>query len=89
LELLYEFIFELILEGIFGLTVENPKVKTWFKTVVFLVIAEGIAITILVCGICTYCSGNTSGGIGMIAVASVLAIGFLIGCIYRHKKGWA
>lgn len=41
---LCEFIFELILEGIFGVTIKNPRVKTWVKTMVYLLLAEGVVV---------------------------------------------
>ena len=88
MEFLYELIFEVILEGIFGATIENPKVKTWFKTTVYLLIAEGVAILIGIASVSMYRNGNPSGAIvgGLIALA--LGIGFLIGAIYGHKRDW-
>lgn len=88
MEFLYELIFEVLLEGVFGATIENPKVKTWFKTVMFLLVAEGVAAVCGMASVSAYRNGNMSGAIicGMIALA--LGIGFLIGAIYGHKKNW-
>ena len=36
MESLCQFILEFVLEGIFGLTLENPKTKTWVKTVIMI-----------------------------------------------------
>lgn len=88
MEFICELIFEIILEGFFGLTVENPKAKTWTKTIFYLLLAEGMAGVLVWAGIKTYLNGNVSGGIvcGIIAVA--MAVGFLIGAIYGHKRNW-
>ena len=88
MDLIGQFIFELILEGIFGVTVKNPKVKTWVKTIVYLVFAEAMAGFIAWMSVSAYLSGNTSGGIVCGVIALGLAIGFLIGGIYGHKRDW-
>ena len=88
MDFICELIFEIILEGFFGLTVKNPKAKTWFKTVVFLLFAEAIAGLFIWMSVSTYQSGNISGGIGCGIVCAILAIGFLAAAIYGHKRDW-
>ena len=88
MDILIEFVFTAVLEGIFGLTVKNPKVKTWVKTLVFLLLAEGVALAIGILSFLSFKNGNTSGGIGCMVIAVLLGIGFLIGGIYGHKRDW-
>ena len=88
MEFICELIFEIILEGIFGLTVKNPKVKTWTKTAVFLLFAEAIAGFLMWMSVNTYFAGNVAGGIVGGVIALGLGIGFLIGAIYGHKREW-
>lgn len=88
MEFICELIFEIILEGFFGLTVENPKAKTWTKTVIFLLFAEGMSAFLIWIGTKTYLDGNTSGGVVCIIISVAMAIGFLIGAIYGHKRNW-
>lgn len=88
MDFLCEFIFELILEGIFGLTIKNPRVKTWIKTTVYPLLAEGVCALLGIACVSMYRGGNTSGGIGCGILAALLAIGFLLCGIYGHKKNW-
>jgi fucose permease len=88
MDFLMEFIFEVVLEGIFELTVKNPKVKLWVRTAVFLLIAELFPVVIGIAAVSMYRNGNTSGGIVGIIICTALAIGFLIGGIYGHKRNW-
>lgn len=88
MEFLCELIFEVILEGIFEVTVRNPKVKTWTKTAFFILFSETVAGLIGWFSYQAYKNGNVSGGIGGVVIAVVLGIGFLIGSIYGHKRDW-
>ena len=88
MDFLMEFIFTAVLEGIFGWTVKNPKVKTWVKTLVFLLLAEGVALAIGILSFLSFKNGNTSGGIGCMIIAAGLGIGFLFGAIDGHKRNW-
>lgn len=88
MDFLCELILEVILEGIFGMTIKNPKVKTWIKTTVYLLLAEGVAILLGIASVSMYRGGNTLGGIGCGIISTLLAIGFLIGGIYGHKRNW-
>ena len=83
-----EFIFEAILEGVFGLTVKNPKLQLWIRTAVYLLMAETVAVLIGIGSVSTYRNGNTSGGIGTGVLAALLGIGFLLAGIYGHKRKW-
>ena len=87
MEFLFELIFEIILEGIFGLTVKNPKVKTWVKTLVFLLLGEAVA------GLFLWISyvapeAEPGGDIVCRVIAIAVGVGFLIAAIYGHKRGW-
>ena len=88
LEFLCELFFEIILEGFFGLTVENPKAKTWTKTVCFLLLAEGFAGVMVWLSVEAYLEGNVSGSIGVGIIAAAWAVGTLIGAVYGHKRNW-
>ncbi len=88
MEFLYELIFEIILEGIFQVTIKNPKAKTWFKTVFFLVLTELIAVLMLICGISVIRSGNTEGGIVILIMCVCLAAGFAVAAFCGHKREW-
>ena len=88
MDFLCEFIFEVILEGVFGVTIKNPKAKTWVKTTVWLLLAEGVATLLGIASVSMYCGGNTSGEIGCGIISALLAIGFLFGGIYGHKNNW-
>ena len=88
MEFICELIFEIILEGIFGLTIENPKAKTWTKTAYFLLVAEGFAGVVVWLSVKTYLDGNVSGGIGGGIIAVAWAVGTLIGAVYGHKRDW-
>ena len=88
MDFLYELIFEVILECVFGATIENPKVKTWFKTTMYLLLAEGAAILIGIASVSMYRTGNISYAIVCGVIALALGIGFLIGGIYGHKRDW-
>ena len=87
MDFLFELIFEIILEGIFGLTVKNPKVKNWVKTLVFLLMSEAFA------GFILWLSYNAptaepGGDIVCRIVAIALGAGFFLAAIYSHKRGW-
>ena len=88
MEFVYELIFEIILEGIFGLTVKNPKVKTWTKTLFFLLFSQLIAVFILYSGFSALQRGNTDGGIAIVVMGVALIVGFAAGAIYGHKRDW-
>lgn len=87
MEIIGEFIFEIVLEGIFGLTVENPKVKTWVKTVAFLVISQLFTAAM---AWLTYQAWKTNndGWIVVAIIAVAWCIGTLISSIYGHKRNW-
>ena len=84
MEFFFEILFEVILEGIFGLTVKNPKVKNWVKTAVFLLISEAVA------GLFLWLSfvGDVDGILVVRLIAIALGIGFLAMAIDGHKRNW-
>ena len=88
MEFLSELVLELILETIFGLTIENPQVKIRVKTGIFVVFSQLVAGVILWMGIKTCLNGNIAGGIVVCVISAALSIGFLIGAVSGHKRGW-
>ena len=84
MEFFFEILFEAILEGIFGLTVKNPKAKNWIKTAVFLLISEAVA------GLFLWLSfvGDVDGILVVRLIAIALGIGFLAMAIDGHKRNW-
>lgn len=88
MEFLCEIIFEVILEGIFGLTVGNPKVKTWAKTAFFVLFCTAFSLFIAWMGWTHYQNGNRSGGIVCLVLAAAMEVGFLLLAVYGHKRGW-
>lgn len=87
MELIGEFILEVILEGIFGLTVKNPKAKTWVKTAVFLIISQLLTAALAWLTVDVWKAGN-DGWIVVAIIAAVWSIGALIGAFYGHKRNW-
>ena len=88
MDFLCELIFEIVLEGIFGVTVKNPKLKTWTKTVFFILFSQAIALWILYSGISALQRGNTDGGIAIVIMGIGLIVAFAIGTVYGHRKEW-
>lgn len=88
MDFLMEFIFEAILEGVLGVTVGNPKLKIWVRTIIWLLLAEAIPVVLGISAVNMYRNGNTSGGIVGIIISTALVIGFLILGIYGHKRNW-
>jgi hypothetical protein len=84
-----EVVLELVLEGIFGLTIENPKVKTWVKTTVFVVFSQAVAgfVWFLAWNVPAE-NGDYRGNYVCGAMALVLTLGFLLGAIRGHKRNW-
>ena len=88
MDFLLEFIFEAILEGIFGITLKNPKVKTWAKTMAWLLMAESVPIVLGISSVSMYRIGRTASSIGGGIFSVLLAIGFLILGMYGHQRNW-
>ncbi len=88
MEFLCEIIFEVILEGIFGVTVENPKAKTWVKT------GTVIFMDLLVLGLFAFIAGVGFQGKNWLAfsVGVILFLGWAVFSARttrkRHKENW-
>lgn len=65
---------------------DGVKIKT--KTVYFVVLSEAVAAVFAFLSWRVFQQGNTSGAIAGWIISGALAIGFLIGAIYGHKKDW-
>lgn len=87
MEFIAEFFCEVILEGLFAVTVENPKVKTWVKTTVFLIVSQLLTAIIIAVALDARQYSPTGALIGGI-IAAAWGIGMLIAAICGHKKGW-
>ena len=88
MELLCEFILEFVLEGIFGLTLENPNAKTWVNTAIM------IFMDLLILGLFAFVAVTGFMGKNWFAF-SAGAIFFLGWGIFSirttvkgHKRGW-
>lgn len=88
MDIIFEFVFELILEGIFGLTIHNPKVKTWVKTAVFLLISEAVVGLFLWISFAVPAETGMGGDWVVRVIAIGLGIGFLAMAVYGHKRDW-
>ncbi len=60
--------------------VTSKNVKTGHKTALMVVTQAFAGVIGLLCW--------NSGNIPLCIFAAVLAVGFLIGCLYGHRKGW-
>ena len=89
MEFLFEVILEGILEGVLGLTMENPKLKTWVKTAIFVVVSQAVAgfIWFLALNVPAE-KGDLSGNYVCGAMALALSVGFLLGAIHGHRQQW-
>lgn len=87
MDFIFEFLFELVLEGIFGLTIHNPKVKTWVKTLVFLLITEVFAGFFIWL---SYHAPEAEPGGDMVCrvIGIIMGLAFLILAIDAHRRDW-
>ncbi len=77
--------------GILAVAVElvmTSKIKVWKKTTFFLIIAESLAAFFAFLAWNTWDNGDTLAAIVVGVIAALLAVGFCIGGIYGHRKGW-
>lgn len=87
MEFIAEFICEVILQGIFDVTIENPKVHTRVKTVIFTIFTQLITAGFVWLTVSARRANNDGWIIcGILSVA--WGIGMLIAAIYGHRKGW-
>lgn len=85
MDFLIELIVEFLVEGIFHLTVKNSKLKTWIKTVLFLLIAELFPVVFL------WTSFQVTEWEAVLIIrilALCLGIGFLVLAFFGHKRAW-
>lgn len=87
MEFLMELIFEILLEGVFHLTVKNQRIKLWVRTAFFLVFAQILTVLLAIGAVSLYSSGDGAWYV-MAGLAAAWGIGMLIGMIHGHKKGW-
>lgn len=87
MDFLLELIFEIILEGIFGVTVNNPKLKLWVRTAFFFVFTQIITVLLAIGTVSIYSAGDGLWYV-MAGLAAAWGIGMLIAAIYGHRKGW-
>lgn len=85
MDFIFEFVLEVILEGVFVLTIKNPKVKTWVKTMVFLLISEAMAAFFLWISF----AGPQEEGAWVVRIIAIgLGLGFLIAAVHGHRIDW-
>ena len=87
MDFLFELIFEVVLEGIFHLTFENPKVKNWIKTLLFSLFAQGITAWMACLALCSD-SIDSTGRYVILGIAAAWCIGTLIGAVNGHRRQW-
>lgn len=89
MDLIFEFVFELILEGIFGLTIKNPKIRTRVKTTIFVVMTQLLAafLGFLALTIPSQ-DGSTSGNLLCGIAAIMLSAAFLLTAVHGHRNDW-
>lgn len=87
MDFIAEFICEVILEGLFELTVNNPRIKLWIRTVIFVIFTQTLTVLFSIGAVSLYSSGEGYWYI-MAVIAAIWGIGMLIGTILCHKKGW-
>ena len=88
MDFICELIFDIILEGVFGITIKNPKLGVWTKTICFLLFSEAIASIGALAAIQAKRAGNLGGAVVCGITALGLGILFLFGAVYSHKRGW-
>ena len=66
----------------------GDDVKTKTKTIYFVILSQAVAVAIALLSWGVRQQGNTSGAVVGWVVAGLLAIGFAVGAVYGHKKGW-
>ena len=87
MDFIAEFILEVILEGFFSVTVHNPKVKTWIKTLIFSLFVH-ILTALMVWGTVSLYQQGDGAWYVIATLAAAWGIGMQIAAIYGHKKGW-
>lgn len=85
LDCILEFLFEFVLEGILHLTVGNPKLKTWIKTVFFLIFSESVAGLFLWLGVA---DTGSDGSWVCKTIGLCLGIGSLPLGFWGHQRDW-
>ena len=87
MEFLAELIIEVLLEGVFGLTIDSPKATNWIKTAVFLLISQ--ALTVLFAWLTwTAWQGGNSGATVIGIITLLWMAGTVFGAICKHRAGW-
>lgn len=87
MDFLMELIFEIILEGIFHLTVSNQRIKLWVRTGFFIVFSQIFTVLFAIGAASLRSSGDGTWYV-MAVIAAAWGIGMLIAAIYGHRKGW-
>lgn len=87
MDFLFELLFEVVLEGIFHVTIGNPKVKNWVKTLLFSLFAQGIAVWIACMALFGEAVSDT-GRYVLLGLAAVWSAGTLIGAVFGHRRQW-
>lgn len=86
-----EFLAELIigfLEYCFDITFGSTKVKSWIKTLLFILMTQAVTVVLAWISIDSYQKGITDGAVVAGIITVVWAIGMLIAAAYSHKRNW-
>lgn len=85
IDFIIEFFLEVFLDVVFHLTVENPKLKTWIKTMFFLLTTEPLA------GLFLWMSFRITEWEGVLVcriIALCFGLGLLVLAFFGHKRAW-
>lgn len=88
MELLLDFLFELLFEVPFDAAMESKRLKTWVKTTLFSIVGGAVVLLFAVITVSTACDGNISGALAVGAVTFTLLALVIIGAICGHKRNW-
>ena len=87
MDFVMELIFEIILEGVFGVTVHNQRIKLWVRTAIFIFISQIFTVLFAIGAASLLRKGDKTGYV-LAAIAAIWGIGMLIAAIHGHRKGW-
>lgn len=87
MDFVMELIFEIILEGVFGVTVHNQRIKLWVRTAIFIFISQ-IFTVLFAIGAASLLQKDDKTGYVLVVVAVVWCIVMLTAAIHGHRKGW-
>lgn len=86
-----DFIIEIVfgfLECCLDVTFESKKVKTWTKTVLFILFTQALTAAFAWLTVACYQNKNIEGCVVVGILTAAWGIGMLIATVYSHKRNW-